>query len=43
MEEHPYHINITKPLTKAQKKQKNREKEERKRGYMKEARERKRQ
>jgi len=41
MENHPYHINITKPLSKAQKKQKNREKEERKRGYMREARERK--
>jgi len=41
MENHPYHINITAPLSKAQKKQKNREKEERKRGYMKEARERK--
>lgn len=41
MENHPYHISITAPLSKAQKKQKNREKEERKRGYMKEARERK--
>ncbi len=40
MENHPYHISITAPLTKAQKKQKNREKEERKKGYMKEARER---
>lgn len=43
MENHPYHITITAPLSKAQKKQKNREKEERKRGYMKEARERKKQ
>jgi len=43
MENHPYHISITAPLSKAQKKQKNREKEERKRGYMKEARERKQQ
>jgi len=41
MENHSYHISITAPLSKAQKKQKNREKEERKRGYMKEARERK--
>ena len=41
MENHPYHISITAPLSKAQKKQKNREKEERKRGYIKEARERK--
>lgn len=43
MENHPYHISITAPLSKAQKKLKNREKEERKRGYMKEARERKQQ
>jgi len=43
MENHPYHITITAPLSKAQKKQKNKEKEERKRGYMKEARERKKQ
>ncbi len=42
MENHPYHIEITAPLTKAQKRQKNREKEERKRGYIREARERKR-
>ncbi len=40
MENHPYHISITAPLSKTQKKQMNREKEERKRGYMKEARER---
>ncbi len=42
MDKHPYHISITAPLTKAQKRQKNREKEERKRGYIREARERKR-
>lgn len=41
MESHPYHINITAPLSKAQKKKLNAEKAERKKGYMKEARERK--
>ncbi len=35
MEKHPFAIQITAPLTKAQKKKKNAEKEERKRGYMK--------
>ncbi len=41
MESHPYHITISAPLSKAQKKKMNAEKEERKKGYMKEARERK--
>jgi len=38
--DHPYHITITAPLSKAQKKQKNREKEERKKMYRREANER---
>ena len=41
MESHPYHINITAPLSKAQKKKLNAEKAERKKGYMKQAREQK--
>jgi len=42
MENHPYHISITAPLSKAQKKKLNAEKEERKKMYRREARERKR-
>lgn len=41
MENHPYHISITAPLSSAQKKQKNKEKQERKIWYIKQARERK--
>jgi len=41
MKKHPYHIAITAPLSKAQKKLKNKEKEERKRWYIQQARERK--
>lgn len=39
MENHPYAIKITGPLTAAEKKQANKDKAERKRGYLKEARE----
>lgn len=40
MENHPFHISITAPLSKAEKKKVNAEKEERKKMYRKESRER---
>ena len=43
MEQHPYHISITAPLTKMEKKRLNAEKDERKRMYRREANERKKQ